>query len=200
MIANGILSAIVIESGCRVESSDRADRGHSSAGSLSAAMEIRHRGMAWLAVRWPRHALVRFGRRPLCRGIDRRLVGERPSGWVLQLVDSSRVSLWLGARRGVLRTSRRQVGPKPVVDAHDPHVRAFHGALVLRANVVATFDISVHGRARHRRRMGGWGVAPFRNVAEALASMDGGGASNRSESRCHARGFGDHHFGRFAQA
>ena len=92
-----------------------------------------------------------------------------------ELVDSGGVPGRLGARRRLLRPHRRSARPQPRADADDPHLRALHRAVVLRADVVAAADLPFPRRARHRRRMGGGRVAavarPGRGVAAWMAAV-----------------------------
>ncbi len=147
--------------------------------------------MAGLALRRPGHAPLRPGRRAVrCRAIGCYRHAERDRRLV-QLVDPGGVSGWLGARRRFLRADRRPHWPQPrsLLDHND--VCAIHGIGLLRTNVVATVDRPLPGGARHRRRVGGGGLAAFGDMAAAVAALDCRGAPERCQRRRFARFSGD---------
>src|SRR5205085_9795666 len=125
---------------------------------------------------------------------------DRSTGWALQLVDPGRFPAWLGVGRRFLWTDWRSARARARALPYRSDLRRLHGSFFFRAAMVALADLSISGRARRRRRMGGRGLAPIGDLAEEMAALAGGGAANRSQCRRAGRGAGEHHYGRAAAA
>ena len=123
-----------------------------------------------------------------------------PVGRPVCVVDSSVVPCWLGAGGRYFRAHWRSIGAQPRADAHDSYLRHLHRPVVFRPRLVAFDDLSVLSGAGDRRRMGGGSVDPIGNLANSMASLDCGGAADRSESRQPGRGGGEHDSTHLAEA
>src|SRR5436190_366681 len=75
-------------------------------------MEIRRGGLAGVAVRRPGHASLYADCHAVCRTIAARGAG-RQERWLLQLVDSGGVFVWLGDWRRIVWTAGRPAGTQP---------------------------------------------------------------------------------------
>src|ERR1043166_4833137 len=96
-------------------------------------------------------------------------------------MDSSRVLNRLGAGRGVFWTAGRSAGPLARVESHGADLRDLHRLVLPCPNLVAPADLPLPRRAGNRRRMGGRLDVACGDLAEAVAAVDGSGASNRRE-------------------
>src|SRR5262249_51371652 len=101
---------------------------------VPAAMEVRDRGLAGLAVRRIGHASLRARRDPVrCRAAPGR--SEGLASQADQLVGPGRLPDRLGPRGRLLRPHRRPPGPQPGPHADHPDLRRVHRAVVLRPDL-----------------------------------------------------------------
>ena len=148
----------------------------------------RGRRLAGLAVRRPGHAPLRPGRGPVRRRAARRRPtrATRRVGWYSSWIQAAFLVGWAlgGGFFGRVGDLHR---PQPRALPDDPHLRAVHRPVLLRADVVAPADLPVPGRPRDRRRVGGRGLAAVGDLAAALAALDRGRAPDRRQHRRPAR-------------
>src|SRR5687767_15298792 len=110
-------------------------------------MEVGHRGLAGLELRWsgyaPLHAGIRDVRRAATGGTEhprpeRRALREHHPGWL---------PVRLGAGWRILRPYWRLAGPQSHPGPDRPHLRYFYRAIVLGDQLVASVDLPVLGRS-----------------------------------------------------
>ena len=82
---------------------------------------------------------------------------------------------------GFFGRTGRPAGPRPGLDADDPHLRLVHRPGISRPDLVAVVDLPLPGRTGHRRRMGGGRGLALRDLAQDVAALDRRRAANRRQ-------------------
>src|SRR5213075_515898 len=111
---------------------------------------------------------------------------SRPECRLACLFDPGSLPPWMGAWGRLFWTHRLPAWtqPRPLPDG--PHLRRVHRPFSIRSNLVAALSISLFGRARNWRGMGGGCFALIRDMAEVLAGVDCSDPPKRSQCGCPA--------------